>query len=84
MRRQQTWAIEDHLCRHCGGRILRCVRGNGPTGGGNPLYRCSLCGRSAAAIGPEALCWCDRILYRCSSTIELRESVRKAMEEAKA
>ena len=41
---KQTWAIEDHLCRSCGGRILRCVKGNGMTPGGNPLYKCADCG----------------------------------------
>jgi len=65
MSRQQTWAIEDHLCRYCGGRILRCVKGNGPTGGGNPLYRCASCGRTAAATGPESLCFCGLSLHQC-------------------
>ena len=54
----QTWVLEDHLCRICGGRILRCVRGNGITGGGNPIFRCADCGASGAAMGPQGLCWC--------------------------
>jgi len=55
---KRTWAIEDHLCRACGGRILRCVTGNGMTTGGNPIYRCSDCGRSCMAMSPDELCWC--------------------------
>lgn len=54
----RTWAIEDHLCRVCGGRILRCVTGNGATGGGNPIYKCADCGVSTASMGPNDLCWC--------------------------
>lgn len=56
--RERTWAVEDHLCRHCGGRILRCVTGNGVTGGGNPVFKCADCGSAVAAMGPERLCWC--------------------------
>lgn len=55
---RQTWIIEDHLCRHCGGRILRCVTGNGITAGGNPIYKCADCGKSRASMGPLDLCWC--------------------------
>jgi hypothetical protein len=55
---KMTWVLEDHLCRHCGGRILRCVSGGGPTGGGNPLYKCASCGLSGAAYLPAVLCWC--------------------------
>jgi len=55
----KLWALEDHLCRRCGGRILRCVSGGGATGGGNPIFRCADCGISTSAMGPEALCWCD-------------------------
>ena len=53
-----TWALEDHLCRSCGGRILRSVSGAGMTPGGNPVIKCADCGKAAAASGPEALCWC--------------------------
>ena len=52
------WAIEDHLCKDCGGRILRCVKGGGPTGGGNPIYKCADCGKASSAMGPQVLCWC--------------------------
>lgn len=55
---KMTWALEDHVCRGCGGRILRCVTGNGMTPGGNPVYKCADCGKSTAAMGPEVLCWC--------------------------
>ena len=33
-----TWALEDHLCRSCGGRILRSVSGAGMTPGGDPRH----------------------------------------------
>lgn len=57
MSKELKWEIEDHICRKCGGRILRCVS---PviTGGGNPLFRCADCGASAAGFTPEVLCWC--------------------------
>jgi DNA-directed RNA polymerase subunit RPC12/RpoP len=58
MRDTRTWALENHLCKACGGRILRCVKGNGITGGGNPVFKCADCGKAVAAMGPEALCWC--------------------------
>lgn len=58
MKRRQTWALTDHLCMACGGRILQCVTGNGITGGGNPIWRCADCGKACADIGPQCLCWC--------------------------
>jgi len=54
----RTWALEDHLCKGCGGRILRCVTGGGPTGGGNPIFKCADCGTSLSGMGPSVLCWC--------------------------
>ena len=69
---KKLWQIEDHLCKKCGGRILRCVSGNGITGGGNPIFRCADCGVSTSAMGPQALCWCgfehrrqNQTAYRC-------------------
>ena len=58
MSRLMTWSIEDHLCRACGGRILQCASGGGPTGGGNPIYKCADCGVSTSSMGPSSLCWC--------------------------
>lgn len=58
MSRERTWYLIDHLCRACGGRILQCATGQGPTGGGNPIYKCADCGVSTSARGPSALCWC--------------------------
>lgn len=58
MSKEMTWALTDHLCKSCGGRVLRCVGGSGPTPGGNPLYKCADCGKSVAAMGSDALCWC--------------------------
>jgi hypothetical protein len=57
----RTWAIEDHLCKSCGGRILRCVTGNGMSPGGNPTFMCADCGKAAwgMGVGDSELCWCS-------------------------
>lgn len=78
---RQTWVIEDHLCKSCGGRILKCATGAGPTPDGNPLFKCADCGKSASAMGPEALCWCgfshrgnsDQNAYVCQPFSILKE-----------
>ena len=53
-----TWELLDHMCRHCGGRVVKQVTGGTPSGGGNPLYMCSLCGEGSCAMGPDVVCWC--------------------------
>lgn len=58
MAKDRTWVLIDHLCRACGGRMLRCATGQGMTPGGNPLFKCADCGKAASAMGPEVLCWC--------------------------
>ena len=58
LKEEKTWALTDHLCKKCGGRVLRCVTGGGVTGGGDPIWKCADCGKSAAAMGPDGLCWC--------------------------
>jgi len=58
MRDKQTWELEDHLCKACGGRILRCVTGAGMTPGGNPVFKCADCGRATSGMSPDVLCWC--------------------------
>ena len=40
------------------GRVLRCVGEVVPRPEGNPLYKCADCGKSVAAMGSDALCWC--------------------------
>lgn len=46
------WEFTDHSCRHCMGRIMRRVNGNGTV-----VVRCAECG--ASAVGEhDALCWC--------------------------
>ena len=69
---ERHWVLEDHICKKCGGRILRCVKGGGPTGGGNPIFKCADCGASGSGMGPEHLCWCgfshrlqNATAYRC-------------------
>ena len=56
--KDRTWEIENHVCRSCGGRILRCVTNTGMTPGGNPLFKCADCGKTAAGMTAEVLCWC--------------------------
>lgn len=65
------FALEDHVCRSCGGRILRQLN-HGPTPGGNPVYRCANCGVASSSMGPDRLCWCGfqfraqhATAYRC-------------------
>ena len=55
---ERTWKLENHLCRACGGRILRCVTGTGPSPGGNPLFKCADCGITAYGMTASELCWC--------------------------
>ena len=59
MRNKRTTKGEllDHVCRECGGRVIQVI-GHGPTGGGNPIFICSLCEKGSAATGPEVICWC--------------------------
>jgi hypothetical protein len=54
---QETWRPTDHACRECGGRVVQ-VTNAGPTGGGNPLWRCADCGIGSADTGPSCLCFC--------------------------
>jgi hypothetical protein len=55
-----TYQLTDHICRRegCQGRILVQVSPHVITGGGNPLYRCSGCGKGCAAMDTSPLCWC--------------------------
>lgn len=55
---ERTWKIVDHLCRICNGRILKCVSGAGPTPGGNPVFKCSLCGKETSGMDSSNICWC--------------------------
>ena len=55
---RQTWIIENHLCRRCGGRVLRCVTGNGVTPGGDPIFKCGDCGNSTSGFSAVVICWC--------------------------
>ena len=66
MKERITWVIEDHICKNCGGRILRSVTGAGMTPGGNPLYRCADCGANGYAL--DEICWCG--LHHRNQTME--------------
>ena len=81
------WALEDHLCRKCGGRILRSVSGAGATPGGDPVFMCASCGFAMAAIGPYAVCWCgfghrnnEPGAYRCLPFSALQDCPEVARE----
>lgn len=53
----------EHLCCTCGvGRIMQQVNG-GPSGGGNPTWRCMTCMKGSAAISPKGLCYCGYKRY---------------------
>ena len=65
-KKPEHWQPTDHACRECGGRVVR-VLDHGPTGGGNPLWRCADCNRASAAMGPECICWCG---FRCRGQAE--------------
>lgn len=58
MKDKRTWSLEDHLCRSCGGRILRVATGGGMTPGGNPIFKCADCGKGVSGMSPDVLCWC--------------------------
>jgi len=53
-----SWTLEDHLCRFCGGRILKKASSSGMTPGGNPIFICADCERLTCGITCEELCWC--------------------------
>lgn len=55
--KRATFILTDHMCRHCGGRILQQAN-SGPTGGGNPIFRCADYGKAGASMSPGNLCWC--------------------------
>lgn len=46
------WVLTDHACRHCFGRVLKCI------GTAAPLYRCAECGAEHAGRDVGGLCWC--------------------------
>ena len=89
MSRELHWVVEDHVCRKCGGRILRCVS-NVITGGGNPLWRCADCGEQTSGMTPACLCWCG-YKQRCQTISgytcvhrregEMNENMRIAMSK---
>lgn len=72
-KKSETWSLEPHVCRGCGGRIVR--RATGPsavTPGGNPIYACADCGIRGSGFGPSFICWCGMAMrggnagaYRC-------------------
>lgn len=54
IKKKDQWALEDHLCRHCFGRLV-----SQPIPGGDlRLYRCSNCGAEAQHTHADALCCC--------------------------
>lgn len=47
------FSLEDHVCRHCFGRLVSSA-----DAGGTRRYLCSNCGASATGPGPDVLCAC--------------------------
>lgn len=56
-KKRRTWILTNHLCL-CGGRVLQCASGGGPTPGGNPVFKCASCGSETSGRDPQGLCWC--------------------------
>jgi hypothetical protein len=85
-RKDERWAPTDHACRECGGRVVM-VTNSGPTGGGNPIFRCADCGIGSAAMDASCICWCGfrhkgqaEPTYRCVRTeSEKGDEVMKAV-----
>lgn len=54
---KETFSVTNHLCRNCGGRVLRLL-GSYASGGGNPVFRCADCGKGGSGMSEECICWC--------------------------
>lgn len=85
---EKTWLFTDHVCRDCGGRILRCATGGGMSPGGNPLYRCADCGNARSDGGPQGVCWCgyetranSEHAYQCLSFFGASDAELAALAE---
>lgn len=52
-KQQYLWAVEDHVCRACFGRVL-----SRESIAGKRVYRCACCGIEREGHGPSALCAC--------------------------
>lgn len=48
------WAVSDHACRHCVGRVLTSTNAEGL-----PIARCAQCGATSNGEH-DALCWCGQ------------------------
>lgn len=51
--RARGWALEEHVCRHCFGRLLSTRLSTGAS-----LYRCTNCGAEAEGHHADVLCAC--------------------------
>ena len=58
MNNKVKYTLEDHICRKCGGRVLKQVSGGGPTPGGNPIFKCADCGVTSSGLDASVICWC--------------------------
>ncbi len=77
---EALWQLEDHLCKKCGGRILKSVSGFDLNASEEHLFRCADCGNSAYGDSPDVICWCgmkhrlqDYSVFRCQSYSILNE-----------
>ena len=55
---EKTWQLEDHLCKKCGGRILKSASESGANSKGETLFRCANCGKAEYGFSPSVICWC--------------------------
>lgn len=82
----KTYAITDHACRYCNGRVLRVLTGAGMTPGGNPMWECADCGKKKAGFDASVICWCGATWrngvdmgMRCWRTDDPRSEVIQAL-----
>lgn len=52
--RNELWAVTDHVCQACFGRVLSRPLGDGQ----NRAYRCSNCGATGDGRSPSVICAC--------------------------
>jgi hypothetical protein len=60
------WEIEDHVCRHCFGRMVSTRLSSGAT-----RYRCTNCGAEGEGHAPSVLCACGLKLRSAAPGLDL-------------
>ena len=65
--RDDTWAVEDHICRKCFGRVVSRMEGD------QTHYRCTNCGYET---------WGDQVSTICCCGIKYKKGGRKGSKSA--